>query len=105
MEQPFGARLPQRQGQRALVVAVHCKDVEGIELHLVIALARMQGVQIGDAVNAENDGLAIDDELLVSVFQRRLDDPGIALRPIVAAVRDQTDAISVALDSQAKAGA
>jgi Uncharacterized protein conserved in bacteria (DUF2213) len=44
--------------------------------------------EIGDPVNAQNYGLAIEDELLMSVRQRGLDDPGITLRPIVATARD-----------------
>jgi len=50
----------------------------------VIVLARMQGVEVGDAVDAEHDRLAIDDELAMLVLERRLDDPGIAAAPVVA---------------------
>ena len=88
MQQPFQACLAHRQGQGAQVVAVHREDVEGVELDLVIEFARMKRIEIGDAVNAENDRLAIDDELLVLVFQRGLDDPMVTLRPVVAAARD-----------------
>src|ERR1700742_3114467 len=63
----------------------------------------MERIEIGDSVHAENDGLAVDDELLMSVLQCRLDDPRIALRPIVAAARDQPHAIAVALDANAAA--
>jgi hypothetical protein len=38
----------------------------------------MEGVEVGDAVDAEDDGLAIDDELPVPIPQRALDDPGVA---------------------------
>ena len=102
-QQPFKVRLAHRQGEGPQVVAVKSKDVEGIELHFVIVLAGMQLIEIGDAVNAEDDGLAIDDELLVAVFQRGLDDPGIAFGPVVSAARDQPHAIAVALDAQAVA--
>jgi hypothetical protein len=34
----------------------------------VIVLAGMQGVEIRDAIDAEDDGLAIKDELLVPVL-------------------------------------
>ena len=37
--------------------------------------ARMERFEIGYAIDAEDDGLAIDDELLVAVFQGGLDDP------------------------------
>jgi hypothetical protein len=46
----------------------------------------------------KNDGLASENELFVPVPQRGLDDPGIALRPIIATSRDQTNAISVAVN-------
>ena len=66
----------------------------------MIEFAGMDGVEIRDAVNAENDRLAIDDELLVSVLQRRLDDPRITLCSVVAAARDQAHASAVALDAE-----
>ena len=66
-------------------------------------LARMQGVEIGDAVSAKHHGLAVNDELLVPVLQCRLDDPGKSLRPVVTAPPNQPNAIAVALDAQAVA--
>jgi hypothetical protein len=54
---------------------VERQNVEGVELHLVIVLARMQRVEVGYTVDTEDDSLAIDDELLVAVFQGGLDDP------------------------------
>src|SRR5262245_8391014 len=48
------------------------ENVEGVELHLVIVLARIQRAEIADAVDAEHDRLAVDKELLVSVLQRGL---------------------------------
>jgi hypothetical protein len=63
----------------AQVVAVHREDVDGVKLNLVIEFAGMERVEIGDAVNAKNDRLTIEDELLVSVLQRGLDDLGITL--------------------------
>jgi hypothetical protein len=62
-QQPRQARPAHRERQVAEVFAVHRQHIEGIELRLVIVLARMQRVEIGDAVDAEDDGLAIDDEL------------------------------------------
>jgi hypothetical protein len=53
------------------------------------------------AVNAEDHGLAVDDELPVPVFQSRLDDPRVAVRPVVAAPGDQSHAVAVALKAQA----
>jgi hypothetical protein len=42
-------------------------------------LPAMQGVEIGDTIDAEYDGLAVDHELLDSTLERRLDDPRVAL--------------------------
>ena len=64
-------------------------------------LARVKGVEVGIAVHAADDGLAIDNELLLAVLQRGLDNPGVALGPVIAALGDQPDAISVALEPQA----
>jgi len=57
----------------------------------------MQRVEIGDAIEAKDDSLAIDDELLVAVLQSGFDDPGIALGPVVSAARDQPHAVAIAL--------
>jgi hypothetical protein len=48
----------------------------------------MQRVEIRYVVNAEHNGLTIDDELLVPVLARGIDDPRIALRPVIAATSD-----------------
>jgi hypothetical protein len=42
------------------------EDVGRAELDLVVMLARMQGVEVGDAIDAEDDGFAINDEPLLS---------------------------------------
>jgi hypothetical protein len=55
-------------------------------------LAGMKRIEVGDAIRAEDDGLA-DDELLALVSARGLDDPGIALCPVIAVARNQPDAI------------
>jgi len=100
MQQLGKARLAHRQGQGSQVVAVHHEDVEGVKLDFVIVLAGMQRVEIGNAINAEHDGFAINDELLVSVFQCRFHDPRISLRPIVSTSRGQAHVISAAFDAQ-----
>ena len=48
-------------------------------------MSRVQGVEIGNAVDTEHDRLFVDDELRMLVLQRGLDDPGIAIGPVVAA--------------------
>ena len=57
----------------------------------------MQSVEIGIAINAKDDGLAIDDELLLAVLQRSFDDPGEAAGPVVTTPGDQADAIAIQL--------
>jgi len=57
----------------------------------------MQRVEIGMSVHAQDHGLAVNNELLVPVLQGGLHDPGIALRPIVSAARDQAHTIAVVL--------
>jgi DNA-binding XRE family transcriptional regulator len=57
-------------------------------------LARVQRVEIGDAVDAQDNGLTIDDELLLPVLQGRFHDPRVALGPVVAATRNQPDALA-----------
>ena len=66
-------------------------------------LAGVKRVKIGDAVDTEDDGLAVEDEPLLPVLERGLDNPEIALGPIVSAASDQPDAIAVALCAEAKA--
>ena len=57
------ARLGFTHGQRqpAQIVTVQRQDIESIELHLVVTPTRMQRIEIGDAVDTEQHGLAIDD--------------------------------------------
>jgi hypothetical protein len=43
----------------------------------------MQRVEIGVAVNAQDDSLVINDEMLLAVLQRRFDNPGEAFGPVV----------------------
>jgi hypothetical protein len=57
--------------------------------------------EIGDAVNVEEDGFAINGELLVAVFERGLEDPGRAPGPVVPVARDRPNAIAIAFDAQA----
>ena len=59
----------------------------------------MQCAEVGDAIDTEHDSLAVNDELLMPVLKRRLDDPGIAIGPVVRASGNQ--AISVALQAEA----
>ena len=73
----------------------------GIKLDLLVLPARVQGIEIGDAVDPEHDRLAVDHKLLEPIPECRLDDPGIAVSPVVAAAGDQAHAIPLALQAEA----
>src|SRR5262245_56034684 len=53
----------------------------------------MQGIEVGITVNAQDDRLAVDYEMFVPVLQRGLDNPGIALSPVITASGDQSHTI------------
>jgi hypothetical protein len=59
-------------GKPRKFLAVERQDIEGVELHFVVMLARMQRVEIRDTVDTEHHRLAVDHELLVSILKRRL---------------------------------
>jgi hypothetical protein len=94
-------RLLKRDRQIAQVVAIKCQDVEGIQLHLGIQLARVQRIEVRIAVHTENDGFAIDDELFLPVPQSGFGYPRVSLGPVMAVPSEQPDTIAVAVDDQA----
>jgi hypothetical protein len=81
--------LADRERYAAQVFAIECEDVEGVELNLVIVLARVQGVEVRDAVDPEHHGLAVDHEQAVFVLQLGRDDPGVTAAPLVAVPGEQ----------------
>jgi hypothetical protein len=60
----------------------------------------VQRVEVGDTIDAEHHGFAVDHELPVPVLQRRFDDPRVSAGPVVAALGDQAHALAVALKPQ-----
>jgi hypothetical protein len=44
------------------ILAIKRQDIEGMELDLVVMFPRVQSMEIGDAVDAEQHRLAINDE-------------------------------------------
>ena len=58
------------QRQPAEIISVVSQAVEGVELHLVVVLAGVQGVEVGDAVHAEHHSLAIEHEVLLPDLAR-----------------------------------
>jgi hypothetical protein len=69
------------------VVAVHSQRIEGVELDPLVMPAGVQSAGIGDAIDTQDDGLAIDHKLLDAVLQGGLGDPRITLRPSHRRVR------------------
>jgi hypothetical protein len=55
------------------------QSFQGAELDLIVVLARVQGVEVGDAVDAEDHRLAIDYELLLLDLAR-----GFSAGPVIA---------------------
>ena len=53
--------------------------------------AGIQGAEIGNAVDAQDHGFAVDHEALLPVPHRGLGDPREALGPVIAAAGDQPD--------------
>jgi hypothetical protein len=53
---------------------------------------------VGDAIDAEHHGLAIERKVLLPHLACGLDDPRIAVSPVVSAPRDQAHAVAVALN-------
>jgi len=62
--------------------------------------ARMQRVEIGITVNAQDHSLAVDDKMLGPVLQCSFNDPGESLCPIVSASGNQPNPIAIALNAQ-----
>jgi hypothetical protein len=58
-------------------------------------------LKIGDPINAEHQGFAVDDEPFGAVLKRRLDDPRVPVGPVGAAARGQAHAVAVALQPKA----
>ena len=51
-------------GSLSQIVAVERQHIEGVELHFLVVPARVQRVEVGDAVGAEHHGFAVDHDCL-----------------------------------------
>jgi len=92
---------PQHSFGRSRKSSPSIASVKGAELHLFIVLAGMQRIEIGIAIDAQDDRLAINDEMLLAILQGGFNDPRKALCPIVPAASNQPYPIAVALNAQA----
>lgn len=85
------------------VIAIPGEHIEGIELDLIVLPTGMQSIEIGTAINSEDDGLAVNDEILLPVAEGGLDDPRITAGPVITVAGEQAHPITVALNDQAVA--
>ena len=99
------ARLRRSFEERSIpqVLAAERHQIEGVELCLAVVLVRMQGVEIGDALDVEHADFTVDDELALLDLQRRFDDPGKAPGLVQPAPGEQFDVLAVADDTPAVA--
>jgi hypothetical protein len=64
---------------------------------------RLERIEVGDAIHAEDYGLAVEDEARLPDLASGLHDPGIAAGPVIAVASEQTHAITVPLYAEAVA--
>ena len=76
------------------------RHIERVELHLGIVPARVQAVEIRSAVDAEQHGLAVEDERAVAVSKRSLGDQRKAIAPVAAVPGPQPHAFVLAMHDQ-----
>jgi len=76
-QQAFKVDLAQMKGELPQIVVALDEDVEGAKLNFIVMPPGVQRAEIGDAVDAQHHRLAIDDEPLLPVLERGLDDPRI----------------------------
>jgi hypothetical protein len=95
--------LAQVQRKLSQIVAFQDKDIEGVELDLVVVLSAVQSVEVGDPVHSKEHGLTIKDELLGPDAAGSLNDQRIAAAPIVTVAGEQPDLVSIARDDEAEA--
>jgi hypothetical protein len=63
-----------------------CQNIEGTVLDFVVVLARVQRVEISDAVDAEYHGLTFENELPLTNLVSGLNNPRITICPVVAPI-------------------
>jgi hypothetical protein len=63
-------------------------------------LAGIQRVEIGNAVDAEDHGFAVDYEMPTAVLERGLDDSGVSAAPVVAVACKQPNAVAFMVNDQ-----
>ena len=64
LQQLLQVRFAEMQRYPPQVIAIDGEYVESVKLHLVIVLAAVQAIEIRSAIDAEQNGLAITNELM-----------------------------------------
>ena len=95
-QQPLKVRLAHGERQAPEILGAH-RQHEGTKLDFAILPVGMQRVEIRPAIDGKDHRFAVDDKSALPVFQRGLNDPGIALGSIIAALGDQPHARAIAL--------
>src|SRR5581483_6156927 len=99
-EQALEVHLAHAKRQLPEIVAILDEHVECAELDLVIVLAAVERIEICDAIDAQDHGLAIEHEPALADLTSRFHDPRIPAGPVVAAAGDQANVIPIALKAE-----
>ena len=67
-EEPGQARLSHREWKVTDIIAVAHQHVEGIELDLLVVLARVQAVEVKSTIDAEQHGFTVDHKGALAVL-------------------------------------
>ena len=71
-EEPGQTGLSHREGQIPDIVTVANEHVEGVELNLLVVLARVQAIEVRSTIDAEQHGFAVDHKGALAILQRGL---------------------------------
>ena len=95
--------LSQVQRQWPEIVARVHQHIKGVELHFVIKLPAVEAIEVGDAVDAEQHGFAVQGEGVGPVAQRGLDNARVPVAPVIAVAGPQPYGLALPLNDQAVA--
>jgi hypothetical protein len=82
------------------VLTIDREQIECDQARFMVVVPGAQGAEIGQAVVAQDHGLAIDHKGCRAQLAGGLSDQGISFRPVVAVPREQPHAVALALNQQ-----
>src|SRR5579859_7398276 len=85
------------------MIAVVLQQIKSAERDLLVVLLRVQQVEVGQAVRAADDALAVEQDRADLELANRLDDPREALRPVSTTACVNAHPIVLLADHQAVA--